>query len=112
MNNLFVGNLNFETTEEDLRSLFESFGEIARIELLKDRDTGRSRGFGFVEMAEKESAEKAMAELNGKEVQGRALTVNEARPKPERAAAGGYGRGGFSRQDSGWAGRQRREPRW
>lgn len=113
MNNLFVGNLSFQTTEEELRSLFESFGEITRIQLMKDRDTGRSRGFGFVEMGEEESAEKAMAALNGKEVQGRTLTVNEARPKPERPRfGGGAGRGGFSRYEFGWSGRQRREPRW
>jgi RNA recognition motif-containing protein len=113
MNNLFVGNLSFQTTEEDLRSLFEAFGEITRVQLMKDRDTGRSRGFGFVEMAEDESAEKAMGALNGKEVQGRTLTVNEARPKPERTRfGGGNSRGGFGRNDFGWPGRQRREPRW
>jgi RNA recognition motif-containing protein len=113
MNNLFVGNLSFQTTEEDLRSLFEAFGEITRVQLMKDRDTGRSRGFGFVEMAEDESAEKAMGALNGKEVQGRTLTVNEARPKPERTRfGGGNSRGGFGRNDFGWSGRQRREPRW
>ena len=95
MKNLFVGNLSFQTTEEDLRSLFESFGEVTRIQVMKDRDTGRSRGFGFVEMAAEESAEKAIGALNGKEVQGRALTVNEARPKPERTRfGGGNGRGG------------------
>ena len=113
MKNLFVGNLSFQTTEEDLRSLFESFGEITRIQVMKDRDTGRSRGFGFVEMAAEESAEKAMGVLNGKEVQGRTLTVNEARPKPERTPfGGGKGRSGFGRNESGWSGRQRREPRW
>ena len=113
MKNLFVGNLSFQTTEEDLRSLFESFGEITRIQVMKDRDTGRSRGFGFVEMAAEESAEKAIGALNGKEVQGRALTVNEARPKPERTRfGGGNGRGGFGGSEFGWSGRQRREPRW
>ena len=113
MKNLFVGNLSFQTTEEDLRSLFESFGEITRIQVMKDRDTGRSRGFGFVEMAAEESAEKAIGALNGKEVQGRTLTVNEARPKPERTRfGGGNGRGGFGRSEFGWSGRQRREPHW
>ena len=113
MKNLFVGNLGFQTTEGDLRSLFESFGEVTRIQVVKDRDTGRSRGFGFVEMAAEESAEKAIGALNGKEVQGRALTVNEARPKPERTRfGGGNGRGGFGGSEFGWSGRQRREPRW
>jgi len=112
MKNLFVGNLNFETTEE-LRPLFESFGEIARIQVMKDRDTGRSRGFGFVEMVTEEAAEQAMAAMNGKEVQGRTLTVNEARPKPQRSGfGGGNGRGGFGHSDFGWSGRQHRDPRW
>jgi len=106
MKNLFVGNLNFQTTEADLRALFEQFGEISRIQVMTDRETGRSRGFGFVEMADDDAAAQAIAALNGKEVDGRALNVNEARPKPERTGGGGgYGRGGGS-------GRQQREPRW
>jgi RNA recognition motif-containing protein len=104
MRNLFVGNLSFQTTQGDLNALFEPFGEIARIELMTDRDTGRSRGFAFVEMSSEESAAKAIAGLNGKEVDGRALNVNEAKPKPERSGARG---GGF-----GSGGRQRRESRW
>ncbi len=100
MKNVFVGNLNFRTTENDLRSLFEQFGEITRIQVMTDRETGRSRGFGFVEMADDEAAAQAIAALNGKEVDGRALNVNEARPKPERSG-GGRGFGG-----------ERREPRW
>src|SRR3989304_1813967 len=97
MKNLFVGNMNFQTTESDLRSLFEPFGEITRIQVMTDRDTGRSRGFAFVEMASDDAAAKAVAELNGKEVDGRALNVNEAKPKPERSGprggGGGYGGG-------------------
>ena len=105
MKNLFVGNMNFQTTEGDLRALFEPFGEIVRIQVMTDRDTGRSRGFGFVEMADDEAAAQAIAALNGKEMDGRALNVNEARPKPERSSGGGGGR-------SGGGGRQHREPRW
>ena len=104
MRNLFVGNLSFQTTEGDLTSLFEPFGEITRVQVMTDRDTGRSRGFAFVEMANDEAAAKAVAELNGKEVDGRALNVNEARPKPERTGQRGGG--------SGFGGRQRHESRW
>ena len=109
MKNLFVGNMNFQTSESDLRALFEPFGEIVRIQVMTDRDTGRSRGFGFVEMADDDAAAKAIAALNGKELDGRALNVNEARPKPERTGGGGGGRnfGG-----GGGGGRQHREPRW
>jgi RNA recognition motif-containing protein len=112
MKNLFVGNMNFQTTESDLRALFEPFGEIVRIQVMTDRDTGRSRGFGFVEMADDEGAAQAIAALNGKELDGRALNVNEARPKPERSGGGG-GRGGSgSGGGGGGGGRQHREPRW
>lgn len=99
MKSLFVGNMNFQTTESDLRALFEPFGEITRVQVMTDRDTGRSRGFGFVEMADDEAAAQAIAALNGKELDGRALNVNEARPRPERGSGGG-------------GGRQHREPRW
>ncbi|MBI4461112.1 MAG: RNA-binding protein [Acidobacteria bacterium] len=104
MKNLFVGNLSFQTTESDLTSLFQSYGDIARVQLMTDRDTGRSRGFAFVEMTEDDAAAKAAAELNGKEVDGRALTVNEARPRPERTASrsGGYGSGNRQQRDSRW----------
>ena len=95
MKNLFVGNMSFQTTESDLRSMFEPFGEITRIQLMTDRDTGRARGFGFVDMANDEEAAKAISALNGKEVGGRALNVNEARPKTERSSGGQrYGGGG------------------
>ena len=115
MKNLFVGNMSFQTSESELQALFEPFGEITRIQLMTDRDTGRSRGFAFVEMANDEDAAKAIAALNGKEVNGRALNVNEARPKPEgsgpRGGGGGgcgRGRGGPSRGDyRGGSSRQR-----
>ena len=115
MKNLFVGNMSFQTTESELRALFEPFGEITRIHIVTDRDTGRARGFAFVEMANDEEAAKAIAALNGKELDGRALNVNEARPKPERSGprgGGGRGRGRFSRDDYRGAARQPREPRW
>jgi cold-inducible RNA-binding protein len=120
MKNLFVGNLNFQTTESDLRQLFEPFGQVTRIHVAVDRETGRARGFAFVEMANDEEAAKAIAALNGKEVAGRALRVNEALPKGERGGprgGGGGGRGGrdrgsFSNEDYRGAARQPREPRW
>src|SRR3989304_3193924 len=122
MKNLFVGNLSFQTTEGELPAVFEPFGEITRVQIMTDRDTGRSRGFGFVEMADDDAAAKAIEALNGKDLGGRALNVNEARPKPEgrggRGFGGGGGRGGYGRDDSrggggGGGGRgQRREPRW
>ena len=98
MKNLFVGNMSFQTTEGDLRSMFEPFGEITRINVVTDRDTGRARGFAFVEMTNDEEAAGAIAALNGKEVDGRALNVNEARPKTERSGprtGGGGGRGRY-----------------
>src|SRR5258708_21170474 len=93
MKNLFVGNMSFQTTEADLRALFEPFGQVTRIHIVNDRETGQPRGFAFVEMAKDEEAAKAMSELNGKEVSGRALRVNEATPKPERG--GPRGNAGF-----------------
>ena len=97
--NLFVGNLSFQTTDADLRSAFEAFGEVTKARIMTDRDTGRSRGFAFVEMADDEAAERAIAGLNGSELNGRALNVNEARPKPEGGRGGDRGgdRGGYSR---------------
>jgi cold-inducible RNA-binding protein len=96
LKNIFVGNLNFNTSEDDLRQLFEAYGQVDRVAIMTDRDTGRSRGFGFVEMANNEDGEKAIAALNGSQVGGRTLNVNEARPKPERSGSGG-GRGGRER---------------
>jgi|SRR5215207_9964171 len=92
---IYVGNLSYQTTETDLRDLFEQAGEVESSTIITDRDTGRSKGFGFVEMGS-ENADKAIAQFNGKEIDGRALTVNEARPREERSSNGG-GRGGRSR---------------
>lgn len=90
-----------------MRSLFEPYGKVDRVNLVTDRDTGRSRGFAFVEMPDAAQADQAIAALNGTDLDGRALNINEARPKPEG------GRGGFSRgPQGGGGGRQRREPRW
>jgi len=95
MKNLFVGNMSFQTTEGDLRTLFEPYGEITRIHIVQDRDTGQARGFAFVEVADDAEAAKAISALNGKEVAGRALKVNEATPRPERGGSRGGGGGGF-----------------
>ncbi len=84
MKNIFVGNLAFTTTEEQLRNIFEQFGTVDRAAILTDRDTGKSRGFGFVEMPNAEEAERAINGLNGADFMGRALNVNEARPKPPK----------------------------
>lgn len=92
MKNIFVGNLSFQATEDSVRSLFETYGTVERVNLITDRDTGQARGFGFVEMSVNAEADRAIAELNGRELNGRALNVNEARPKPERAFSGGGGR--------------------
>lgn len=137
MKNLFVGNMNFQTTEDELRELFAPFGQVTRIHVAKDRETGRARGFAFVEMANDDDAVKAIAALDGKEVGGRNLKVNEARPKEGGSRPGGsrpggsnYGRGGgnrggsgggnrgggrgdrFSHEDYRESARQPREPRW
>jgi cold-inducible RNA-binding protein len=90
--NIFVGNLSFNTTEDELRRAFEPYGQVDRVSILTDRDTGRSRGFAFVEMANTEEGEKAIAGLNGTQLGGRTVNVNEARPKAERAGTGGGGR--------------------
>ena len=109
MKNLFVGNMSFQTTEADLRAAFEQYGEITRIQIMTDRDTGRARGFAFVEMADEQAAANAIAGLHGKELDGRALNVNEAKPKPERSGGGGGGgRGGYG----GGGGGGRRDSRW
>ncbi|MBZ5609220.1 MAG: RNA-binding protein [Acidobacteriia bacterium] len=92
MKNIFVGNLSFGATEAGVRSMFEAYGTVERVNLITDRDTGQARGFGFVEMATNEEADRAIAELNGRELDGRALNVNEARPKTERSSGGGGGR--------------------
>jgi len=105
MKNLFVGNMSFQTTEGDLRTLFEPYGEITRIHIVQDRDTGQARGFAFVEVADDAEAAKAISALNGKEVAGRALKVNEATPRPERSAGGSRGGGGGGFRDRGDRGR-------
>ncbi len=91
MKNIFVGNLSFNTSEEELRQIFEPFGQVDRVSILTDRETGRSRGFGFVEMGNSEEGDKAIAGLNGSQFGGRAINVNEARPKAEKAGGGGGG---------------------
>lgn len=92
MKNIFVGNLSFNTTEDELRKAFEAYGQVDRVSILTDRETGRSRGFGFVEMTNAEEGEKAIAGLNGAQLGGRTINVNEARPKADRAAGGGRDR--------------------
>jgi cold-inducible RNA-binding protein len=106
MKNIFVGNLSFGATEDAVRSMFESYGAVERVNLVTDRDTGQARGFGFVEMTNGSEADKAIAELNGRELDGRALNVNEARPKTDRGSGGG---GGYR---SGGGGGGRSKNRW
>jgi cold-inducible RNA-binding protein len=89
MKKLFVGNLGFGVTEDTLRSLFESHGTVESVSVITDRDSGRSKGFGFIEMTNDAEAQHAISAMNGKEIDGRALTVNEARPKTERGGGGG-----------------------
>lgn len=91
---LYVGNLSFDTTESQLRDLFASFGSVQTCQLIMDRDTGRSKGFGFVEMGSDAEAQAAIEGLNGKSVDGRTLAVNEARPRESRPGGGGFGGGG------------------
>lgn len=135
MKNIFVGNLDFGATEESVRALFESHGAVDRVSIITDRETGRSRGFAFVEMPSADEAERAIQALNGHNVDGRAINVNEARPKTDRGGpdrggsdrGGGGGRGfggggagggggGFrdrgGSSDRGGGPRQRRDPRW
>jgi cold-inducible RNA-binding protein len=135
MKSLFVGNMNFQTSESDLRALFEPFGQVSRVHLAMDRETGRARGFAFVEMPNDDEAAKAIAGLDGKEAGGRNLKVNEARTRGEggpprgprnnfgggggpsgggggRGKGGGGGRDRFSNEDYRESARQPREPRW
>src|SRR5689334_23539048 len=116
--NIFVGNLDFKATEEAVRSLFERYGQVNSARIMTDRETGRSRGFAFVEMENESEADQAISALNGYNLDGRALNVNEARPKPERsfgaggggrfgsAGGGGRGPGGGGRRPSGGGGRR------
>ena len=99
MKSIFVGNLDYSVTEDMIRALFEPHGALERVTIMTDRETGRSRGFGFVEMTNAREADQAIAAVNGTNLSGRALNVNEAKPRPERSGGGGPPR-------------QRREPRW
>jgi cold-inducible RNA-binding protein len=113
MKNIFVGNLDFGATESSIRSLFEPYGSVERVNLITDRDTGRSRGFAFVEMTDSAEADRAIAGLNGMNVDGRTLNINEARPKSDGGGRGFGGGGGSFRGGRSSSGpRQRREPRW
>ncbi len=111
MTNLFVGNLSFKTTQDELLAAFSQYGNVERVNIVTDRETGQPRGFAFVEMTERRDAETAISQLNGADLNGRTMNVNEARPKPE----GGRGGGGFggNRSGGGGAGGNRsRGPRW
>ncbi len=108
---LYVGNLPYETNESDLEGLFASAGTVASVSVMRDRDTGRARGFAFVEMASEEDAQNAITQLNERPFGGRTLTVNEARPQAPRGAGGGGFRGGNDRGGGGGP-RRRSEPRW
>ena len=127
MKNIFVGNLDYNVTEEAVRGLFERYGAVNSARIMTDRDTGRSRGFAFVEMENETEADQAITALNGYSLDGRGLNVNEARPKPDRGFGGGGGGGRFSggggggrpsgggggrRPGGGGGGGTRREPRW
>jgi len=101
---LYVGNLSFNTSNEDLQELFGQAGTVESVNIVEDRDTGRSRGFGFVEMSSKEEGTAAIEQLNGKEIDGRALTVNEARPREERSGGGGGGNRGGGGGRGGYGG--------
>ena len=98
---LYVGNLPYETTESDLQTLFAAAGQVSAVNIVRDRATGRARGFAFVEMNDEDGARKAISELDQHQLDGRSLTVNEAKPMAPRSNGGGFG-----------GGRQRREPRW
>jgi RNA recognition motif-containing protein len=108
MTNIFVGNLSYQTTQDELFAAFSAYGAVERVNIITDRDTGQPRGFAFVEMTERRDAESAIASLNGAEMNGRAMNVNEARPKTNGGGGGG-GRGAGNR--GGGFGRSR-GPRW
>jgi RNA recognition motif-containing protein len=118
MKNLYVGNLPHSTTEAELRNVFQAHGTVERVNIVTDRETGRARGFAFVEMTDAGEADKAIAALNGTQLGGRALTINEAKPKTDRPRSGsgqrfgGGGGGGRGRDDYQGHARQPREPRW
>jgi cold-inducible RNA-binding protein len=103
--NIYVGNLSYQATEDDLRNAFGQYGEVSAVNIIMDRETGRPRGFAFVEMANAQEAAEAISRLNLQQIAGRAVTVNEARPKTERPRGGGGGGGGGGRSGGG-------RPRW
>ena len=108
-----MGNLPYETMEQDLEALFGEAGQVEIVSVMRDRMTGRARGFAFVEMASEEDAQKAITQLNGHQLGGRALTVNEARPQEARPGGGGFGGAGGGRgRGQGRGGGRRTEPRW
>ncbi|MCI0391056.1 MAG: RNA-binding protein [Acidobacteria bacterium] len=113
---LYVGNLSFNTMEQDLEENFSQFGEVLSVSIITDRDTGRSRGFAFVEMDSRETAQAAIQALNGAELDGRSLTVNEAKPRDDRGSRSGFSgsRGGYSggRSRGGFGGGRDRGSRW
>ncbi len=115
MTNIFVGNLSFKTTQEDLMAAFSQYGNVERVNIVTDRDSGQPRGFAFVEMSERRDAETAISQLNGAELNGRTMNVNEARPKPQ-GGAGGFGNrgggGGGRGASGGGGGRGGRGQRW
>ena len=110
MTNIFVGNLSFDTTDSDLHATFGAYGEVGRASVVRDRDSGQSRGFGFVEMTNSAEATQAMSALNGHDLNGRVLNVNEARPR--ESSGGGNNRGGGFGRSSGGGSNRRRESRW
>ena len=109
--NIYVGSLSFDASEDDLRAAFEAHGTVETVSIVKDKFTGRSRGFGFVTMPDNAQAQTAISAVNGKNIAGRAVTVNEARPKPEGGGSRGGG-GGGNRDDRRGPRRESRGPRW
>jgi RNA recognition motif-containing protein len=121
MTNIFVGNLSYQTTQEELEAEFAAYGAVERVSIVRDRETGQPRGFAFVEMTNADEANNAISALNGRQMNGRALNVNEARPREERGGGGGGNRFGGPRRGNGGGnggygggggGGRRREPRW
>ena len=112
MTNIFVGNLSYQATQADLQAAFEVYGTVERVNLITDRDTGQPRGFAFVEMSDPLAAQTAISHLNGAELHGRTMNVNEARPKPAGGGGGGYGGNRGSGNRGGGGGGRGRGPRW
>ena len=106
---IYVGNMNFRTTEDSLHALFSNYGEVSEVAIINDRETGRPRGFAFVTMADDDAGKKAIEDLNGNEFEGRTLNVNEAQPKAPGGGGGGGGRGGYGNRGGGGGGGGRRD---